>query len=117
MIFISSYSSISIHTPLAGSDEQIPSNDLVVRISIHTPLAGSDWIRTNVRTLGNIFQSTLPLRGATRGGRSLIGLEFISIHTPLAGSDGRCAGKARKAIISIHTPLAGSDLDGRTLSW
>ena len=57
----------------------------------------------------NSFQSTLPLRGATRGRAARIRRNVISIHTPLAGSDwwGRL-GRLRISI-SIHTPLAGSD--------
>ncbi len=33
---------ISIHTPLAGSDQAVPTELLEAAISIHTPLAGSD---------------------------------------------------------------------------
>ena len=56
-----------------------------------------------------VFQSTLPLRGATRRRRPVPSGLAISIHTPLAGSD--LAGHAGIAGtgISIHTPLAGSD--------
>ena len=57
---------ISIHTPLAGSDGHVIRRYPDERISIHTPLAGSDWdIRGFDRSM-LIFQSTLPLRGATR---------------------------------------------------
>ena len=59
------FDAISIHTPLAGSDDTRPDAGMVRVISIHTPLAGSD------------LQSLLGL-GALLG---------ISIHTPLAGSD------------------------------
>ena len=55
---------ISIHTPLAGSDQRLDHHHVDVEISIHTPLAGSD--------------ASAPL-GDDRLG--------ISIHTPLAGSD------------------------------
>ena len=55
---------ISIHTPLAGSDDTRPDAGMVRVISIHTPLAGSDRGRPGIRQ-----------RFA------------ISIHTPLAGSD------------------------------
>ena len=56
---------ISIHTPLAGSDEAGAA--VLVKadvISIHTPLAGSDSLLCG-RYQYNKFQSTLPLRGAT----------------------------------------------------
>ena len=80
-------------------------------ISIHTPLAGSDstWTRTASRSSdfnphspcgerpvtfsGGLaiteFQSTLPLRGATRFPEPVREQTRISIHTPLAGSDRR----------------------------
>ena len=100
---------ISIHTPLAGSDQPGVTISNVIVISIHTPLAGSD------------FQSAI--RQATHD---------ISIHTPLAGSDSICLGVLpvpcyfnphspcgerqqvqalvdEGMLISIHTPLAGSD--------
>ena len=56
-----------------------------------------------------VFQSTLPLRGATyhyAGGRDAI---VISIHAPLAGSDASTMETVRHFPISIHAPLAGSD--------
>ena len=101
---------ISIHTPLAGSDLLGAHVDRIVQpISIHTPLAGSDltcrprclWLSyfnphspcgerptpCRTRPKRSLFQSTLPLRGATysrlKEGRN----DQISIHTPLAGSD------------------------------
>ncbi len=51
------------------------------------PLRGatySYWISPSVQ----IFQSTLPLRGATFSMRLVQHIVSISIHTPLAGSDG-----------------------------
>ena len=36
------FDAISIHTPLAGSDDTRPDAGMVRVISIHTPLAGSD---------------------------------------------------------------------------
>ena len=84
-----------------------------------------------------VFQSTLPLRGATAYrfsidetliisihtplagsdvcGRISVDGEFISIHTPLAGSDPGCADGHRLDTISIHTPLAGSDSNQQTM--
>ena len=55
---------ISIHTPLAGSDEPAWMILPCTFISIHTPLAGSDAIGDDV-AVDVAFQSTLPLRGAT----------------------------------------------------
>ena len=57
-----------------------------------------------------IFQSTHPLRGATKD-KGFIGRRIaISIHAPLAGCDGpwrRAPGRSGR--ISIHAPLAGCD--------
>ena len=147
--------SISIHTPLAGSDKPKHRKTDNGNISIHTPLAGSDnrsrpcWNarthfnphspcgerhhrlrhrggiqifqstlplrgatgRAYVLPFYNKFQSTLPLRGATRDPVGVRALERISIHTPLAGSDlGPTDPAFVSDIISIHTPLAGSDV-------
>ena len=131
---------------------------LVDVISIHTPLAGSDD-PANPKAIRNWkFQSTLPLRGATMGGSEGQTGSPISIHTPLAGSDsasttcwttntyfnphspcgerpppntrqaecyefqstlplrgatGSISSPPCLAVISIHTPLAGSDRPAR----
>ena len=145
---------ISIHAPLAGCDlfpQKLPN---LFPISIHAPLAGCDiWIAGcfprssdfNPRTpcgvrrcvhcvfgRRNAFQSTHPLRGATRTLEPQLYVFDISIHAPLAGCDSRArkrcsrssrfqsthplrgatiAGRRhdRHADISIHAPLAGCD--------
>ena len=79
-----------------------------------------------------VFQSTLPLRGATRVEHGFEFYDAISIHAPLAGSDavavtgsrvwaifqstlplrgatGRHRHHGGVHSISIHAPLAGSD--------
>ena len=79
-----------------------------------------------------IFQSTLPMRGATciitariNGGRDFnprspcgerLTVSYItflaltiSIHAPHAGSDNRIVNLANNGLISIHAPHAGSD--------
>ena len=108
-------------------------------ISIHAPLAGSDTFAAQQIVHGDLFQSTLPLRGATRGSRviqaprvfqstlplrgatctlqRLTGTPPISIHAPLAGSDGDpIVTNIYTTIISIHAPLAGSDANGKVKS-
>ena len=96
--------------PLRGATEAQKEFTRVVEISIHAPLAGSDVARGihevdssdfNPRSpcgerLGvvgvfsslSIFQSTLPLRGATPVFLFTASITMISIHAPLAGSDG-----------------------------
>ena len=126
---------ISIHTPHAGSDLLLLTHQLQARISIHTPHAGSDvWHRAARRFLSNfnphspcgerlahtipqnrapLFQSTLPMRGATQKWDDVYRQIVISIHTPHAGSDWRWKGEKEDNHISIHTPHAGSDQQAR----
>ena len=78
---------ISIHAPLAGSDDYGDTRFHRCNISIHAPLAGSD--------LRHIQRHTS---------------RHISIHAPLAGSDGHDLSHGPVEVISIHAPLAGSDL-------
>ena len=84
---------ISIHAPRAGSDPDDASNAAPdAPISIHAPRAGSDWHGSHSESRCILFQSTLPVRGATRP-HDLDDAEMvISIHAPRAGSD-VCAGR------------------------
>ena len=146
-------SCISIHAPLTGSD---PSGFLLFRnfhISIHAPLTGSDHPSSrrcwnpgdfNPRSpygerlssfvfsfISSVFQSTLPLRGATcrgldstctgtfqstlplRGATFFIGrngtMEVFQSTLPLRGATGLPLLPRPVASISIHAPLTGSD--------
>ncbi len=148
------HSEISIHAPLAGSDRRwgltprvlldfnprspcgerliaVPRVSNLLGISIHAPLAGSDPATTTAPSMPRIFQSTLPLRGATVAGNvkgfvtkfqstlPLRGattthytpprpLQFQST-LPLRGATWRIHHHAWFMGISIHAPLAGSD--------
>ena len=63
---------ISIHAPRAGSDVKVAVLVDAHVISIHAPRAGSDKaIREELKRQG-IFQSTLPVRGATVKTRIII---------------------------------------------
>ena len=56
------------------------------------------------------FQSTLPVRGATKPGIQRIRIKGISIHAPREGSDFRRSGSTTGTMrISIHAPREGSD--------
>ena len=57
------------------------------KISIHAPRAGSDAATGAKNWQVNGFQSTLPVRGATRPRERPLTLGKISIHAPRAGSD------------------------------
>ena len=59
----------------------------VLLISIHAPLAGSDDGKDGNRIAREEFQSTLPSRGATMVDIEMRLDQMISIHAPLAGSD------------------------------
>ena len=101
---------ISIHAPHAGSDQVINGKTGRHNISIHAPHAGSDGSRTEKYTVVYRFQSTPPMRGATRGLFKLRADAPISIHAPHAGSDPKGVDFDDRTDISIHAPHAGSDL-------
>ena len=56
-----------------------------------------------------VFQSTLPMQGATKSARKEGSKRSISIHAPYAGSDHILYNLLHKRLISIHAPYAGSD--------
>ena len=100
---------ISIHAPRGGSDRGNGSEIVDVLISIHAPRGGSDLrCKTHNANVGDfnprspwgerpgldyrdltveLFQSTLPVGGATRKLSPLSGVILISIHAPRGGSD------------------------------
>ena len=112
LVLLNATLAISIHTPLAGSDCRVRCfRAYGSDISIHTPLAGSDAIMTTPGFTDSIFQSTLPLRGATV-------VEFTDTtergdfnpHSPCGERPFQSSNLPdRTPSISIHTPLAGSD--------
>ena len=104
------HAKISIHAPHAGCDKPVQYlSARFVPISIHAPHAGCDLFDGQGRRCGqnfnprtpcgvrlavtwNIavimpFQSTHPMRGATRARRAGMGGLYISIHAPHAGCD------------------------------
>ena len=123
---------ISIHAPRAGSDARHPSYCL--RMNHFNPRSpcGERPVAQNFRAAHAQFQSTLPVRGATRTHTVIECPNYISIHAPRAGSDydsvhprtlpspfqstlpvrgaTPCAASPRSCHgISIHAPRAGSD--------
>ena len=77
---------ISIHAPLAGRDLILPKTAACRVISIHAPLAGRDEANAFAMANGLVFQSTHPLRGATRVAWHKCSLQpFQSTH-PLRGA-------------------------------
>ena len=103
--------------PLRGATNTAKDRMPKIAISIHAPLTGSDS-RRHYRKASNgnfnprspygerqyvkgllvylaLFQSTLPLRGATSGDQKDQQKTDISIHAPLTGSDSGCLRQAR----------------------
>ena len=127
------YKTISIHAPRAGSDLTTAAlRGDEEAISIHAPRAGSDWTgskhtttkgdfnprspcgeRRNIGRCNKVdllFQSTLPVRGATLNRSYQVPPSLISIHAPRAGSDFFVLRQIVLGLgISIHAPRAGSD--------
>ena len=64
---------VSIHAPLAGRDRGRGQNTLRQVVSIHAPLAGRDRAPDRRERQRRLFQSTRPLRGATRSMTILFG--------------------------------------------
>ena len=57
---------VSIHAPNEGSDEMDNSNIVFKSVSIHAPNEGSDRTVAELMGHNDVFQSTLPMKGATR---------------------------------------------------
>ncbi len=63
---------------------------------------------SSVRDL--VFQSTLPMKGATLARRVRSDEADVSIHAPNEGSDFNMVPDDAKREVSIHAPNEGSDL-------
>ena len=81
------YDVISIHTALAGCDQNISSDGIILAISIHTALAGCDDGPGKNSTCRRGFQSTQPSQAVTDDWLRYRWFGEISIHTALAGCD------------------------------
>ena len=73
------------------------------------PARGATAAQADAIYDAGIFQSTLPARGATESAIIPDDFREISIHTPREGSDEAPAGVDPETGISIHTPREGSD--------
>ena len=78
---------ISIHAPHAGSDRLGRLSGRCSRNFNPRSPCGERHVEYATRVIGYLFQSTLPMRGATKYTPSLRHLLLISIHAPHAGSD------------------------------
>ena len=144
---------ISIHAPRTGSDSDLLDKFMGLDISIHAPRTGSDDTpppsappasyfnprsphgerqpATEPCASANIFQSTLPARGATAAGRCKVKERKFQSTLPARGATAKAAREALEGIfqstlpargatprmktcrldevISIHAPRTGSD--------
>ena len=78
---------ISIHAPRVGSDAALVRFPAEDRISIHAPRVGSDLQNIHNHFMSGLFQSTLPVWGATYDHNGQHKDPSISIHAPRVGSD------------------------------
>ena len=101
---------ISIHAPREGSDFARRLEKLALRISIHAPREGSDADISEVTYFTCIFQSTLPVKGATLYNITIYEQEIFQSTLPVKGATFTEEEKQQKIAISIHAPREGSDV-------
>ena len=102
--------SISIHAPRAGRDASHRQN-LRQSVNFNPRAPCGARLRQSVRIYpSSTFQSTRPVRGATRFLMSVNKFHVISIHAPRAGRDFLVSSSSSSSSsISIHAPRAGRD--------
>ena len=88
-------------------------SDLIFQSTL--PLRGATT-KLTVIAVSRLFQSTLPLRGATQNVHPLSTREVFQSTLPLRGATFRVGDTRRSVVISIHAPLAGSD-DRFAAAW
>ena len=95
---------VSIHAPGEGSDTADWLRFRSEYVSIHAPGEGSDFFSSLLGTLALRFQSTLPVKGATRSRQCYQSDQYVSIHAPGEGSD------SGEALLAMEAPLFQSTL-------
>ena len=99
---------ISIHAPREGCDQHTQRHQVHILISIHAPREGCDLSSTPEDYKRNKFQSTHPVRGATRDSWRWPRLQGISIHAPREGCDPQHAGEVRFCRFQSTHPVRGA---------
>ncbi len=108
--FKSRWVSISIHAPRVGSDGSLlPHTQHSPNFNPRSPCGERHYGRVSAYD-GEIFQSTLPVWGATADRRHDHPSYAISIHAPRVGSDTISGTLTLRLDISIHAPRVGSDI-------
>ena len=109
---------ISIHAPRVGSDLSPPKGASTPKNFNPRSPCGERRAGMLAAERAAVFQSTLPVWGATPAPGEVAGALGISIHAPRVGSDQIQFPPAGSAGISIHAPRVGSDraeIEGITL--
>ena len=106
------------HSPCGERLQQILDKANALLISIHTPLAGSDFSWAEWTPNTTLFQSTLPLRGATRTPtRSRRRGRYFNPHSP-CGERLKSLPFAVSVILFQSTlPLRGATRTVRIMRW
>ena len=101
---------ISIHAPREGSDQPARVKPLLIDLFQSTlPVRGATRLRFSEDWDGYAFQSTLPVRGATAG---ILFEEFLNLFQstlPVRGATFIGFQSFTITLISIHAPREGSD--------
>ena len=122
---------VSIHASHAGGDTLDERKALGLRVSIHASHAGGDMpcsdnslsalcfnprlpcgrrpVLYSTRQLNEVFQSTPPMREATKQARHLCLATDVSIHASHAGGDEDMSWESLVIPVSIHASHAGGD--------
>ena len=108
---------ISIHAPRVGSDEKEDKEKAALVISIHAPRVGSDNELVFLPLFDNVFQSTLPVWGATKARGIWTCWRRFQSTLPVWGATGRHKRQLGARGISIHAPRVGSDTSWISIPW
>ena len=101
--------SISIHAAREGGDGFAPLTCAVGIISIHAAREGGDGINPEDRTTSMTFQSTPPVKAATKPDYFVVVVQPISIHAAREGGDRNGECNVYTVGISIHAAREGGD--------
>ena len=112
------YKVISIHAPRAGSDDILSEVvDFELYFNPRSP-CGERRHMLGVWMYASLFQSTLPVRGATIVLFDLLSCYLISIHAPRAGSDRLCSGWSDNSHnFNPRSPCGERPVSDATIYW
>ena len=101
---------ISIHAPRGGSDSPIVGkNSPIIYFNPRSPWGERLRIFRLFRR-HPLFQSTLPVGGATTNTTQIVSLQEFQSTLPVGGATSLAFRRLQRVSISIHAPRGGSDL-------